>query len=347
MKLCCIEVDVVKSGSVNSVGSEADAEEEDSQIPVKIQTCCKFSIHTALCTVKKDKNDVFYELHQPPGNDYSTALVPGFGKTTGLIRENTAMKTLKEKVLACDKIFGTQITFSEPVIAEIFGHAGYDFLWIDTEHSAIDLHTLSMYLGCLKYTGTPAIVRVPMHDRNQVKKVLEMGADGIIFPMINTPEEADAAMKSCLYPPEGNRGFGPLRAQHYGFRDLQDYLSNARNEICRFVQVETETAVKNLPEIVKNPYIDGFIIGPFDLSGSIGELGNVFGKRNMALIEETISILKAHNKCIGISTGSADPEVFKLYADMGINMISTAGDLTFLYEGVRKNTEAMKKVFGR
>jgi 2-dehydro-3-deoxyglucarate aldolase/4-hydroxy-2-oxoheptanedioate aldolase len=257
------------------------------------------------------------------------------------------MKTLKEKVLACEGIFGTHVCLSEPVIAEIFGNAGYDFLWIDTEHSAIDLHTLSMSIGCLKYTGTPAIVRVPMHDRNQVKKVLEMGADGVIFPMINTAEEADAAMKSCLYPPDGNRGFGPIRAQRYGFRDLQDYLANAKNEICRFIQIETETAVRNLPEIVKNPWIDGYIIGPFDLSGSIGELSNVFGQRTLALIEETVSILKAHNKCIGISTGSSDPAVFQRYADMGINMISTAGDLTYLFEGARQNVAHMKNIFGR
>ena len=183
-----------------------------------------------------------------------------------------------------------------------------------------------------------------MHDRNFVKKVLEMGVDGIIFPMVNTPQEAEEDMSYVMYPPRGVRGFGPLAAVQWGADDLDTYIRNADERLCRFIQIETEQAVKNLPQIVQNPYIDGYIFGPCDLSGSIGELNNVFGERNIALIREAIAILQTNGKCIGVSTGSDDPKILQFWHDLGINMISTGVDYDYMRRAAVKNLDNIRKI---
>ncbi len=254
---------------------------------------------------------------------------------------------LKEKVLARENICGTHVMLNAPDIPEVFGGLGFDFLWIDMEHAAMDCESLLRHLNSARAAGTQVIVRVPRNDWTYTKRVLEMGPDGIIFPMIGSRTEADAAMSACLYPPRGTRGFGPMRAVQYGRRDIDDYIRNTDRELCRFIQIESETAVRNLPEIVKNPDIDGYIFGPCDLSGSIGELNNVLGERTQALIREGIAVLKAAGKCIGVSTGSTDPAVIEHWHDLGINMISSGIDYGYLLRGAQRNLENLRRIQGR
>ena len=253
-------------------------------------------------------------------------------------------KIFKKRVLACEKLCGTHIALNHPAITEIFGYAGFDFIWIDTEHTSIGYEDLLLHLGSARMTGTPGIVRGSMTDRNQLKRILEMGPDGIIFPMINTSEEAEAAMRCCIYPPRGTRGFGPLRAARYGMRNIDEYIRNADAELCRFIQIETAVAVRNLPRIIENPDIDGYIFGPCDLSGSIGELNNVFGEKNVNLIREAIAILKDAHKCIGVSTGSDDPEVLEFWNDLGINMISSGVDYDYLRRSAMRNLAKLREI---
>ncbi len=254
-------------------------------------------------------------------------------------------KNLRQKVISLENICGTHVCLSDPVVAEILAYAGYDFIWIDTEHSSIDYKTLLNNITAVHAAGAQTIVRVSVADPNHVKRVLEMGPDGVIFPRIDTAEEADAAMRSCMYPPYGERGFGPLGAVHYGVDDINDYIKNANNKFCRFIQIESEKAVENLPEIIKNPYIDGYIFGPCDLSGSIGELGDVFGENTTALIRRAIAVLKAAGKCIGVSTGSDDPKVIEYWHSLGINMISAGSDTDYLLKSAVRNRNNIKEIF--
>lgn len=253
---------------------------------------------------------------------------------------------LKQKLMNNEKLVGTHISMTDGTISELYGYVGFDFIWVDTEHTPIDYASLLSHLNGARLAGTPAIVRLSIHDSNHTKRVLEMGPEGVVFPMINTAEEADFAMKSCMYPPYGTRGFGPLRAVRYGTDDVADYIRNGSMELCRFIQIESETAVKNLPEIVKNPYIDGYIFGPNDLSGSIGELGNVFGDRTISLIKEAIAILRAHNKPIGVSSGTTDPDVLKFWYDLGIHMISAGVDYDYILKGAAANLKQVRTIFG-
>ena len=252
---------------------------------------------------------------------------------------------IRDKVRAAEPICGSHIALNDVVIAELMSYAGYDFIWLDTEHTTIDYQTLMQQIDKIQKTDTAAFVRLSMHDRNHTKRVLEMGPDGVIFPMINTPEEADYAMQSCMYPPKGCRGFGPLQAVRYGMIDLDEYIRSADENLCRFIQIETKTAVGNLQEIIKNPYIDGYIFGPCDLSGSIGQLNQVFGEDNTVLLRCAVDILKKEGKCIGVSTGSDDPAVVKYWYDMGINMISSGNDYAYVLNGATQNRMRIRKIF--
>lgn len=255
------------------------------------------------------------------------------------------MNLLKEKLLQNKPIAGTHISLCDPCISEIIGNLGYDFVWIDTEHTAIDYHTLELLLIGARAGGVNTIVRIPWNDAILAKRVLEMGPDGIIFPMVNSASEAERAMKSCLYPPEGNRGFGPIRAMKYGLEDADQYIVRNNKELCRFVQIETITAIENLNEIIKNQYIDGYFFGPCDLSGSIGELNRVFEPHTSALIDKAIAILKEAGKPIGVSTGTNDPKVLKYWYDKGVNIISACGDFTYILTGAKKNLENLHEIF--
>lgn len=254
-----------------------------------------------------------------------------------MIRNNFLKDRLHEPLV------GMHISMTDSIVSEIAGRLGYDFIWIDTEHSEMSYSDLRRHLTAVNAGGTPAVVRVSMNDYNHVKRVMEMGPDGLIFPMINTAEEARAAMEFCMYPPEGRRGFGPLRAVNYGLDNMDEYIELANKKTCRFIQIETATAVENLPEIVKNPYIDGYIFGPCDLSGSLGELNHVFEDKTQRVIRRAIDILRDAGKTIGVSTGSTDRAVTEFWHDLGINIISTGTDYDFILRGARDNLATMRE----
>ncbi|MGI5117356.1 HpcH/HpaI aldolase family protein [Treponema sp. SP13] len=260
------------------------------------------------------------------------------------------MINLKEKLHNCEPVAGMHISLTDCCCTELCGNIGYDFLWIDTEHSAIDLHCLEEHIISAKAADVCSLVRIPWNDPVMAKHVLEMGPTGIIFPMINTTEELDKAMNSTLYPPLGTRGFGPMRAVRYGLDDIDEYIHKASLDIVRAVQIETETAVDNLEAMAKNPYVDCFIFGPCDLSGSIGQLNRVFEDKTQNLIKRAIKILKkAAHKSIGVSTGSNDPEIIKRWVALGINFISAGTDYLHIVSGAKKELatirQAQNKIF--
>lgn len=254
------------------------------------------------------------------------------------------MKTLKEKLRDRDNICGMHICLTEPSISELCGAMGYDFLWVDTEHTAVDYQTLLYHLMGAKAGGTDTLVRIPWNDSIMAKRVLEMGPTGIIIPTVNTPEELDAAMRATLYPPYGIRGFGPLRAVHYGLDDVDAYIETSRTEMVRCVQIESKEAVKNLKKMAENSYVDCFIFGPCDLSGSIGELNQVFELGTSSLVDEAVAILTEAGKSIGVSTGSSDKEVIAYWHEKGINVISAGSDYVHVMEGARRELEMIQNI---
>ena len=242
---------------------------------------------------------------------------------------------LKEKLH--QNIVGTHISMTNSMVSEIFGRLGYDYIWIDSEHSENNYTSIRNHITAVNAGGTPAIVRVSQNDFNHVKRILEMGPQGIVFPMVNSVKDAEDAVRFSTYPPIGIRGFGPLRAVNYGIDDMSEFIRTADRNLCRFIQIESVQAIDNLEEIIKIDMIDGYIFGPCDLSGTLGELGNIYGEKTQNCIKKAIEILKKHNKTIGISLGTTDKNELQFWHDLGINMISSGTDYDYIMRGAREN----------
>jgi 2-keto-3-deoxy-L-rhamnonate aldolase RhmA len=164
---------------------------------------------------------------------------------------------------------GTWVCSSDPMMTEVVADAGFDFVVIDTEHVAQTALSLQGNLMALKDTPATPIVRVLWNDFVRVKQALDLGAEGIVFPWVNTAEEAVAAVRATRYPPEGVRGFGPRRAQRAA-DSIQDYFQHAAENILVLPQIETAQAVENAEAIAAVEGVDALLIGPADLSINLG-----------------------------------------------------------------------------
>ena len=172
-----------------------------------------------------------------------------------------------------------------------------------------------------------------------------MGPDGILFPMVRTAEEARKLIDMTLYPPHGNRGFGPMRAIKYGADDAKEYVDKNSLDICRFIQIEHTDFIDELEEIVKIPYIDGFIFGPNDLSGSVGEMLDVYSEKSISEIHRAIDILKKHNKCFGIACGM-DESVVEFWSKFNPDMLFAGADWNYIYQAGCDTFKRIDKYLG-
>ena len=259
-----------------------------------------------------------------------------------IIYEVKKMNNLRKKIENKEKILGTLVSLTDPCLCEIMGNIGYDCVWIDMEHTYMSYKEVLCHLNGASSSHIPTVVRLPQNDLTATKKVLEMGPDGVIFPMVKSAKEMEDVIKMTLYPPLGTRGFGPLRAIGYGAEDAVEYTKNKSLELCRFVQIEHVDMINELEEIVKNPYVDGFIFGPNDLSGSLGEFMNVFGETTMSKIKEATEILKKHNKCVGIAIGMSE-EAISFWSRLDVDIVFAGADWNFVYNQGEETLATLKK----
>ena len=168
---------------------------------------------------------------------------------------------------------GCCITFSDPAVTEIAAEAGFDFCWIDGEHGILDRTTAMMHIMALKGTDCAPFYRVPACDHTEIKKVIDLAPAGIIVPMIMNEEDARYAVAACRYPLAGNRGCGMRRGHCYGTRPMEEYWANADRDPLVILQIEHIEAVNNLEKILAVPGINSILVGPYDLSCSLGHPG--------------------------------------------------------------------------
>ena len=181
---------------------------------------------------------------------------------------------------------GSWITLAHPAIAEIMAKAGFEWLVVDLEHSTITIRETEELIRVIDLCGSKAFVRLTANNPNQIKRVLDAGAHGIIVHMINTPDDAEKAANAMFYPPKGTRGVGLARAQGYG-SEFSHYLKK-QSLLQLIVQIEHITAVENLESILSHPCVNGFIVGPYDLSASMhipGEFKNNLFQSTLRKIE--------------------------------------------------------------
>jgi 2-dehydro-3-deoxyglucarate aldolase len=180
---------------------------------------------------------------------------------------------LKEKLQKNELTIGSWITIGHPAVPEILADSGFDWLVIDIEHTTIDLSMVQSLISTIQSKNIAALVRVSKNEEVIIKRVLDAGADGIIVPMICSAADAQQAVDYAKYPPSGNRGVGLARAQRYGTA-FEDYKKWVEKNLIIIAQIEHIKGINNLEEIIKVKGIDGTIIGPYDLSGSLGIPGD-------------------------------------------------------------------------
>lgn len=254
------------------------------------------------------------------------------------------MNLLRKKLENKEKIIGTLVSLTDPCLCEIMGNIGYDCVWIDTEHTYMSHTDVLCHLNAARSANISAVVRLPQSDLTETKRILEMGSDGIIFPMVKSVDEIHELIAMTLYPPYGSRGFGPMRAIGYGAVDAKEYAEKKSFEMCRFIQLEHISAIEALEEIVKIPYIDGFIFGPNDLSGSLDEFLNVFGDKTLSAIKYAIRILKAHRKSFGIAGGMNKTDI-SIWSALDPDMLFIGGDYSFIYHQGKKTYSTIQNFF--
>ena len=228
---------------------------------------------------------------------------------------------------------GTWIITNSPAGVDVISKSGFDFVCIDLEHSSIGYEELNSLLIILDKNKVESFVRVSSNNQTEIKKALDLGAKGIIVPMINNQSDANKAVSYTYYPKRGRRGIGLSRAQGYGY-NFKNYLKTA-NKIKLIFQIETIQAIQNLEKILKVKGFNGTMIGPYDLSSSLGKLGKFNSKEFKAAILKYEKISKKNNKFMGAHIAFPEISAVKNLIKKKYQFIATGTDMTLLGEACR------------
>ena len=251
---------------------------------------------------------------------------------------------LLQKIREGQVCLGTCVSFTDPAVTEALASA-LDFVWIDMEHSALSLETVQGHLIAARGSGATAVVRVPWNDPVLIKPVLDAGAAGMILPMVRNADEARRAVAGCLYPPEGIRGFGPRRPSNYGRMMGQEFCRAANEAMIVLVQVEHIEAVQNIDEILAVPGLSGVVLGPYDLSGSMGRLADVQHPDVVRAMDTVIQKVRNTGRVLGIGTG-CDPQQVSQLIDKGVNFLALGGDYMLLTQAIDQLTSKLREHTG-
>ena len=235
---------------------------------------------------------------------------------------------------------GTWIMSASPIVTEAVGCAGFDWGVLDMEHSPLDLMTLVHLLQAVGNTKMEPVVRVPWNDAVTVKRVLDAGAQTLLFPFIQNAEEAARAVSATRYPPEGLRGMAAMgRASRFG--TTPDFFKAANKAVGVVVQLETPQAIEQLEAIAAVPGVDALFVGPGDLSGSMGRVGEPTHPEVMALMTDAAQRARKVGKPIGTVGGT--PEVVTRYRAAGYDFVAVASDLGLLMRGAQAAVQALRR----
>jgi 4-hydroxy-2-oxoheptanedioate aldolase len=252
--------------------------------------------------------------------------------------EKTAMdlpiNQFKRNIKSQQTQFGLWMGLPNSICAEIGASAGFDWLLIDAEHAPYDIKDIQSHLQAIEPYQVPALVR-PAEGRTAIlKQLLDVGAQTLLIPMVDTADQARKLVKDVLYPPAGIRGLGTSMARAARWNTVENYLQKANDEICLIVQAETTTAMDNLEDIVAVKGVDGVFIGPSDLSASMGHIGNPGHPDVIEAIEEGLNTIISAGKAAGILAVS--PAAAKDYAKKGVSFVGVGVDAALLTNATRQ-----------
>ena len=244
----------------------------------------------------------------------------------------------RKRLQSGETLIGTMLNLPSAAVAEILAAAGFDWLFIDGEHGAIDSAELVSILQAVE-RDIACIVRIPELGVGAIKRALDMGAAGILVPQVETAEQAAEAVRCARYAPEGGRGMGLARAHRYGF-GFSEYIANANREIAVVVQAEHVRAVENIDRIAAVEGLDAIFLGPYDLSASLGLPGEIDHPRVIEAIDEITRACQARGMPLGYF--GLDARAVEPFIARGYTLICAGVDCVLLGQSAKRLVGALK-----
>lgn len=240
--------------------------------------------------------------------------------------------SFRSRLISGELLVGTMVTLGSPEVAELLASVGFDWLFLDAEHGPLEARTMQRMMQGAG-AGVPCLVRVAAHEEVPIKKALDIGAAGIIAPMVNTPDQARRVVSLSKYAPQGTRGAGLGRAHGYGLK-FQQYVQKANADIAVIVQVEHIQSVDNIEAIIRVSGIDAVLVGPYDLSASLSRMGEVDHPEVVSAIDRVTEVCQRKDIPLGIFGTSA--LAVRKYIERGYTLIVAGVDTIMLGEAARR-----------
>ncbi len=251
------------------------------------------------------------------------------------------MVTLRNQIDNGTTTVGSWVQLGDESLVEMMATGPFDWLCVDLEHTTIGIDQCGKVIRVSDLAGTPVLVRLSGHDPAQIKRVLDAGATGIIAPMVNTAAEAAAIVEAATYPPAGTRGVGLARAQRYGI-GFPDYLERMKSELVCLMQVEHIEGVNNLEDILAVEGVDGFFIGPYDLSASLGHPGDFSHPDVLAAMARVAEVVNRPGVIAGIHVVEPDLDRLRQVVSDGYRFVAFASDMLLFAHRVAQLSDGIE-----
>ena len=250
---------------------------------------------------------------------------------------------LKKKLRDRERLFAGWVSYAHPSITETMARAGFDFIAIDMEHSTITVEQAQRIIAACQGEGTLCMPRPVSHSNDWIKPLLESGADGLIVQMVNTPAELEGLLSNVKYPPKGRRSFGVNRAQGYGF-DFDSYVETWNETSSFIIQIESIEAVENINELLAFEDVDGVMLGPYDISGSLGVPGQTSHPDVIKASKKVIGACEKVGKSCGTQVADATMENVQQLFELGYTYAILGSDLFVLWKWTERMQTLMQEL---
>ena len=245
------------------------------------------------------------------------------------------------RIRAGEPLSAGWVSLGHPRVAEIVALAGYDFVIVDIEHTPMSLETLDDVVRAIELRGVPTVVRVPWNDPVELKRVLDIGVAGVMIPMVETAEAAEAAVDAMTYPPDGMRGVAGSRATSYGL-EFAEYLEQADDDLVAILQIETLPGVENAGEISRVAGVDSLFVGPSDLSASLGVAGTWDDETVLEAIDDVLGVSE-----VPVGSLAVTDEGIEQWVEQGFDWVIAGVDSRNLLAASQSTNEAFQRAVER
>ena len=252
-------------------------------------------------------------------------------------------KIFKKKLKNLFPVFGTWTSIGDVQNTDMLLNANLDFHGIDLEHSTINLNQITQILNSCIKNSIICLARMASHNEENIRRVLDIGVDGLIIPNVCSSSQVKNILKSMKYPPIGERGYGIAKAQNYG-HNFSTYVKNWNRSSLLFIQIESIEAVNDVEEIINFREIDGVLIGPYDISGSLGIPGQIHNRKVTQASNKIIKACKKYKKSCGIHLVNVSKKNIKKILLQGFNILTLSSDVFIFKDWTENISSIIKKI---